>query len=117
MTDADGQSGRGTFGHLAIAIELGALVQHQARRDERATQPRRWQQFDSLAGDDLACDAAADCKSNRRNARGYHGTWCDQNLIACNLAFGFALDSGRFLKVQFAGDSRSPADARFEVPV
>src|SRR6266851_9107290 len=50
-------SGRGALArHLAIALELRALVQDQTWRGDRAFEPRCRQQLESFARDDLAVD-------------------------------------------------------------
>src|SRR5216683_7579895 len=44
--------------HLALAVELRALIQNQLRSADRALQPRRRQQFDPFSRGDLAVDRA-----------------------------------------------------------
>src|SRR5208282_3291322 len=87
--------------HLAIAVELRALVQHQAWRAYRALHSRRRHQLDAFPRRHFAAERARDRYLARGNPRTHHRAGRDYNFISGDLAFRFAFDFYRAAKVEF----------------
>src|ERR1019366_720248 len=100
--------------HLAVAVELRALIEHQARRADRALRSRRRHQLDAFARRHFAAERARDRHLARGNPRAHHRAGRDYNFISGDLAFRFAFDFYRASEVEFPRSLGAFSDPRLE---
>src|SRR5579862_8551180 len=101
--------------HLAVAVELRALIEYEAGRVDRALDARRRHQLDPLTRSHFAAERTGDRHLGRGNPRAHHGAGRDDDFFAADLAFRFAFDFHRAAEVELARDLGAFSDSRFEL--
>ena len=98
-----GRRGRRPCAHLHVAVELGALFDHERRGVDVARHVRRLVQHDLIAGVDVALDHTADHDADRLD-RGVDLSRLadDQGVVAGDLAAEGAVDADRILERELA---------------
>src|SRR5271154_6439397 len=97
--------------HLAIAVELRAFVEHQARRADIALHSRRRHQLDAFARGHFAAECAGDRHLARADPRTHDRAGRDHDFVAADLTFRFAFDFHRAAKGKLARGLGAFADS------
>src|ERR1700722_3721935 len=100
--------------HLAVAVELRALVEYEARRTDRALHARRRHQLDALTRSHFAAERTGNRDLGRGDSRAHDGAGRDDDLLSGDLAFRFAFDFHRAAKVELARSLGAFSDPRFK---